>query len=317
MPAFTDVARRNISCHEENPGYFRPVLPGSKRLHSSDDDFHSRHMAEQRNKRKNLQERRLKRARTSFMAGRPLPVSRLVEAMDKTQLKNVLETVIAQHPEVEQTIYKNVRRPSTNAIIGLVRAKAAQIAAHLPYKCDIESDYSYIRVKPYLTEFLNCISDFILNLLPPMDFVLSHSCVILHVITGLIHELPNFSNTEFQYTKSVAYQQLANLWLIVLSWQNNPQDAEGACEDVGSAEASLEWLKTVQNMKLLELVEKHNESSAGKFAAVVEHIKTELGTHAVLSNSCSPEAAAPQGSILSDLITVDYSSYSIAANTYL
>ena len=27
------------------------------------------------------------------------------------------------------------------------------IISHLPYKCDVESDYSYLRIKPHLQEF--------------------------------------------------------------------------------------------------------------------------------------------------------------------
>lgn len=292
-----------------------------KRRRGRDDDYLSqpRQLGEhQRNKSKVLQERRVKRARIPLISGQRLPVNRLVELLDQSQLKHILEAVMAQHPEVAQTIQKCATKPSPDAILDLIKEKAAQIAAHLPYKCDVESDYSYIRVKPFLTEFLDCISDFILDLLPPIESVFSTSCFILHTITTLIHELPNFSNNEFQYTRAIAYQQLANLWLTLLSRHQSFEERE--FEDVNSLSAntpepSLEWLKTVESMKLLEHLEKHNEATEGKFAAVVDFLKAELGNHAQLAISCSPEAVAPQGSIFNDLITVDYSNYSIATNT--
>lgn len=323
MSTSTDFGRRNRFFQDDNMLHHPKngiSLKAIKRRRGWDDDYLSqpRQFAEQhKNKRKFLQERLVKRARTPTISGKNLPISRLVEVMDYSQLKSVLEMVMAQHPEVAQTIHKSAVKPSTGRIVELIKDKAARIVAHLPYKCDVESDYSYIRVKPYLTEFLDCISDFILNLLPPMEFVLANSCYILDVITNLIHELPCFSNSEFQYTKTIAYQQLANLWLIVLS-HTQAEESE-AVEDpvLGLSEPSLEWLKTVESMKLLEQMEKHNETSGGKFAAVVEHIKSELGTYAQANGSCSPEAAAPQGSIFNDLITVDYSNYSIAANASL
>lgn len=294
---------------------------GKRRRSGRDDEYLSqpRQMAEHhRNKSKAIQERRIKRARTPLISGQRLPVNRLVELLDKSQLKTILEAVMAQHPEVAQTIQKCATKPSPEAIINLIQEKAAQIAAHLPYKCDVESDYSYIRVKPFLTEFLDCISDFILDLLPPMDSVLPTSCFILHTITTLIHELPNFSNNEYQYTKAVAYQQLANLWLTLLTRHQKAE--EGDSEDANTLSSStpeppLEWLKTVESMKLLEHLEKHNEASEGKFAAVVDYLKVEIGNHPQFAISCSPEAVAPQGSIFNDLITVDYSNYSIATNT--
>lgn len=297
------------------------VLKTIKRRRGWDDDYLSqpRQMAEQnKNKRKIMQERLFKRARTPTIYGKNLPVTRLVEVMDHSQLKSVVDIVMAQHPEVVHTIHKSAVKPSTESIVELIKQKSALIVDHLPYKCDVGSDYSYIRVKPYLTEFLDCISDFILNLLPPMEIVLANSCYILDVITTLIHELPCFSNSEFQYTKTIAYQQLANLWLIVLS-HTQSDDGELTLEDtaLGLSEPSLEWLKTVESMKLLERMEKHNEASGGKFSAVVDHIRSELGAQAQLNASCSPEAVAPQGSIFNDLITVDYSNYSITAHASL
>ena len=46
---------------------------------------------------------------------------------------------------------------------------------------------------------------------------MTHSFAILHETTKLVYNLPNFTNQEFQYTKSSALEQIANCWLIVLS----------------------------------------------------------------------------------------------------
>lgn len=320
MSTHADLPRWNRSLPDDNSMHKSKAgfaLKNMKRRRGRDDESYAqpRQMAEfPRNKLKSIQERRIKKARTPSISGQALPVARLVEVMDYDQLRNVLEVVMAQHPEVALTIQKSAPKPSTEVTIELIKHKFAEISGHLPYKCDVESDYSYIRVKPYLTEFLNCISDFILNLLPPMESVFATSCSILNTITTLIHDLPNFSNNEYQYTREIAYQQLANLWLILFSRNHNDEDAEDKASQA-SLEQTLEWLKTVESMKLPEQMEKHNEQSNGKFTAVVDYIRNELGEHAPLNNSCSPGAVAPAGSIFNDLITVDYLNYSIATNT--
>lgn len=249
-----------------------------------------------------FQTARLKRTKTPRILGQTLPLNRLIEVLDHQSLQNLLQQVVAHHPEVAQTVANIAPKPATSDAVALMQSKLNGILTHLPYKCDVESDYSYIRIKPHLTEFLNCLSDFILSLLPPMDTSTTNACVMLDVITNMIHDLPNFSNSEFQYTKATAYEQIANSWLIVLSHKTEEQEGEELYDS--------EVVKTIQEFGLQAKVQKHNEASMGKFAVVADFIKHELDAHEQLVHSIGPS-----GSILSDLITVDYSNYSIAART--
>lgn len=232
--------------------------------------------------------RRVKR-RTPRITGQRLPVTRLVELLDRETLQNLLHQVVQHHPEVAPTVQKLAPEPLLTALAELLRRKAREVAANLPYKCDVESDYLYTRVKGHLEEFLHCVSDFVLSVLPPTDAGLANACAMLDVVTGLVHELPNFSNSEFQYTKAVAYEQLANLWLVAL---DRGDDADRADE----------WVRLVRELDLVAVVEKHDRLLGGKLAAVVEMLKGELAAH----------APAP---LLSDLITVDYSNFSLAAKS--
>lgn len=251
--------------------------------------------------------RRIKRSRTPRILGQNLPVSRIVELMDHASLQRLLQEVVTHHPEVGHTVQLLAPKPTVKEAMQLVQRKLDDMVAHLPYKCDVESDYSYARVKPYLTELLNCISDFILTLLPPMEASLASACQMLDLITDTIHALPDFSNSEFQYTRQTAYEQLANLWLIVLA-HHQDEDHE-LCDDAPKVESSIELMKVVAELDLVAKVQRHNDKAHGKFAPVAEFLRAELDVYDHIHAHNAP------GSIFNDLITVDYSNYSIAART--
>lgn len=236
----------------------------------------------------------------------------MVEVLDRKALQELLQSVINVHPEVAQTVSRIAPRPTLKQAVDLMKLKAEAIIAHLPYKCDSESDYSYIRIKPHLMEFLHTLSDFILNLLPPMELNLLHACQMLDEITSLMHGLPNFTNNEFQYTRATAYEQIANLWFIVLAHHNGDDSADVA-DDFNAAnnvESLVEFAKTIQELDLVKKLEKHNEISRGKFHKVEEYVKSALDAHEQMDRTLNGS-----GSILNDLITVDYSNYSISART--
>ncbi|GEQ70515.1 hypothetical protein JCM33374_g4193 [Metschnikowia sp. JCM 33374] len=284
-----------------------------KRRNQEDETMPQRHTPSQM-ARKHSAVNRFKRTKTPTISGQSLPVNRLIEVLDHASLSALLQTVMIHHPEIVQTVSKLAPKPSVNDTIELIKQKANAVKANLPYRCDIESDYSYIRVKAHLTEFLGCISDFVLDLLPPMESSLQNACIIFDMITTMIHELPNFTNKEFQYTKNMAYEQIANSWLTVLNHHKCTEEPESAGEDTSAAgpniEKSIEWLKTIEEMHLLEQVEKHNELSGTKFNSLVEFVRSELDSFAQINNSFSNT-----GSIFQDFITVDYSGFSIPART--
>ncbi|PVH20314.1 hypothetical protein CXQ85_002101 [Candidozyma haemuli] len=259
---------------------------------------------------------KLKRSKTPKIYGSALPVNRLIETLDKESLQALLQQIVNHHPETTTTISKLSPKATLEDSVKLMKEKFQSIIDHLPYKCDIESDYSYIRVKVHLTEFLNCLSDFILTLLPPMDAGLANACDMLDVITSMIHDLPNFSNNEFQYTKSTAYEQIANSWLIVLTNQaSHDDDTDSVCDDTAlsslNVEKTLEFVKTLREHDIQKKIEKHNDLSFGKFTAVLDFVKSEFESCERIHHSLNNNGR----SLLSDMISVDYSNYSITART--
>ena len=244
---------------------------------------------------------RHKRLKTPRIKGEPLPLKRIIEVLDESQMQQLLQNLVQIHPEITETVSKLAPKPDLDDTLALIKSKFDDIFSRFPYKCDIESDYSYLRIKPSLTEFFHCLSDFILNNLPPVENLMQKAVKFLDAITNLIHELPNFTNQEFQYTRLMAYEQIVNCWLIVLN-----SDSEE--EDLASTHPTNNLITLIQDLDLQNKVQHHDLASQGKFKAVASFIAQVLETNEKLHQLSNQSA-------IMDMITVDYSNYSLAAHT--
>lgn len=264
-----------------------------------------------------------KRLKTPKIVGQSLPMNRLVEVLDDKSLRNLLSTLIDMHPEIANTVDKLSPRPPITSSMELLKEKFRDIINHMPYKCEVESDYSYLRIKPYFMEFLSCLSDFILNYLPPIVHNTLNSLAFLDAATTLLHELPNFESSEFQYTRSIAYERVANTWLVVVSGKiycgelvdptiSHTSTTETTLQDdgVAAAENSYNLVNIVNSLDLLLTLEKHNRLSEGRFTQVIDFLKSEQEQVKALESSKA--GGTPTTSVLGELITVDYSNFSIS-----
>lgn len=265
---------------------------------------------------------KIKKTKTEKIYAQKLPLKRLIEVLDHKSLQGLLVQLVAEHPEITKTVYQASPRPSLPDYVKIVEQKYNDIINHLPYKCDIESDYSYLRIKPYLNEFLDCLSDFILNFLPPVETNLNTTIRFLDEITNILHKLPNFTNREFQYTKLIAYEQVANTWLIALSHNSQIDDSVSASiTDASSSspspvsqhnlEKSMALIKLIEELGLKEKLLKHNEITLGKFSTVIDFVDSEMENYDNINYSLNNNYS----NTINDLITVDYSNFSIIAKT--
>ncbi|CAN3371132.1 tethering factor for nuclear proteasome Sts1p [Diutina catenulata] len=234
---------------------------------------------------------RHKRTKVPRIHGQRLPVARMMEVMDRDQLQRMLGELMHHHPEIEDTIVHRIApRPRVDDCIELLRQKLADVGAHLPYKCDHESDYSYLRVKPRISELLQTMSDFVLHFLPPVETDVCNSLAFLEAATSVLDDLPNFTSLEFQFTRQTAYEQLANTWMLVVS-----------CDGDDASQAAK--ARQLTKMAVLDRLSRHNVFARGKFDAVIEFLK---------AHQSQQELVAQQG-VLGDLITLDYSNYRTSA----
>ncbi|CUM64964.1 uncharacterized protein PRCAT00002582001 [Priceomyces carsonii] len=301
----------NIKAMHNNHNLINSQSLGRKRKHFEDDMRVHKPSNMSSRKIQSPISGRTKKSKTPKILGQPLPLNRLVEVLDHKSLQNLLHNLIQIHPEVSGTVDKLCPKPTMSSSLALLKEKFDNIISHLPYKCDIESDYSYLRVKGYLNEFLNYLSDFILNYLPPNETNIVKSLTFMDLVTGMIHKLPNFSNTEFQYTKSMAYDQLSNTWLIALSQNKQCLDDQSVGENGSETDISTSLVKILNELEIEEKLHKHNDLSMGRFNVALDFVKSEMENFEVLNRTLINNGQ----SLINDLITIDYSKFSIAAKT--
>lgn len=233
-----------------------------------------------------------KRAKLPIIKGERLPVTRLIETLDRSSMSGLLMNLIRVHPEIQSTIQTLHPRVDINDAMNVLHEKFDAISNNLPYKGDLENDYSYLRIKPYLNEFLNCLSDFILNYLPPNEINIVDSLKFIDMTTKLITKLPNFTSQEYKYINSKCYEQIANTWLIIL---------HNLCpEDENDDEKLYNFVKLVNDFNLKHKLYQYNQSCNDEFTKIMEFV----------NDRCN---ALDNNNGLNDLITIDYSNY-ITAN---
>lgn len=234
-----------------------------------------------------------KRAKVPIIKGERLPMNRLIETVDRPLLNKLLTELVHHHPEICKTIYEIQPHIEAEDAMNMMEQKFDAISKNLPYKGDLENDYSYLRVKPYLNEFLNGLSDYILNYLPPIENNLFHSLKFIDFSTNLIIKLPHFNNNEYKYIKLKCFEQIANTWLIIL---NN------LCDDNDETNESLfNFIRIANEYDLKNKLNNYNTISENKFDKVVEFINEKFNAHQSAYS-------------INELITIDYSNYSLTAH---
>lgn len=229
-----------------------------------------------------------KRAKIPIIKGEKLPVTRMIESLNHENVVNLLTELVKVHPEITKTINDIQPKISIEESIKLISNKFQMIKNNLPYKEEL-NDYSYLRIKPYLNEFLNCLSDFILNYLPPIENNFINSLTFIDFSTNLIIELPDFKNKEFEYIKSKCFEQISNTWLIILNEMLN--------ENNENDENLYNFIKIVNDLDLKNKIMSYNESCDNKFENILEFINSKVKVNAI-----------------NEFITIDYSNY-LTANS--
>ncbi|CCG20734.1 hypothetical protein CORT_0A03460 [Candida orthopsilosis Co 90-125] len=283
-----------------------------------------------------------KRSRTPRIIGQPLPPTRIIETLDKSDLTKLIYSLIDIHPELNQTISKIAQPPSITNILTILNAKYETLISALPYKCDASSDYSYLRIKPYLVDFLNCLEDYILWILPPNQHDdLVTSLWFLHESTNLIHKLPNFTNSEFQYTRNLTYETIINCWIILFNQDlandaifqifrkqrstghsNGKVNADGEEEEDADDDELIEKLRVHQRYcsKFGQLIEIYQEKLHQYKLAMNEQYNNRLGSDGAATGSASAvgngngngDGTVAANARLNEFVTVDYSQYSLS-----
>ncbi|KAH3684374.1 hypothetical protein WICPIJ_004650 [Wickerhamomyces pijperi] len=215
--------------------------------------------------RKPVRKSSMKKSRSiNRIQGQQLPPSRLIESLDHESLQKLLNSLISTHPEITESLYKCAPRPTVASCIEILQSKVELIISQLPYKVDAGSEYAYLRVKPYIDDFLHALSDYTLNFLTPVETTPANSLDFLDQATALLHKLPTFNKASDNYFSDMAYEQLGHTWLDSL------KEFIKSTEDDGSG------IYVLINQGWEARLRGHSEGSRGRLSNVNEWFANEV-----------------------------------------
>ncbi|VVT45754.1 uncharacterized protein SAPINGB_P000874 [Magnusiomyces paraingens] len=200
-----------------------------------------------------------KRARFDRMSGRPLPVARLVETLDKKALETLVTALVHARPDMAPAIHALAPAVSVASALTALSAKLETIFLGLPYKGDQAGDYAYLRVRPAIDDFLAALADYTAHFLPPNETQPSNSLAFLDAATMLLHKLPTWASPENNHARTVAYDRIAAAWVLAL------QEAEKRANGLGLAYGG--WQHKLDN---------HNELSGQLLTPAASYLRNAL-----------------------------------------
>ncbi|CAR28170.1 hypothetical protein ZYGR_0N06610 [Zygosaccharomyces rouxii] len=163
-----------------------------------------------------------RRPHHSTISGQPLPLHRGLELMSKDQLQYILIEVMKNYPISQQLVQNKLVdfNFSIEKCEILLKEKLQQLHESIPYSRSHDyqrlSDYAFVRMKPHILEFLNCLVDCVLDRIPPRVDNLHESLKILDMTTDMVTKLPRFQLASNNYYYDKCLEQLACLWCTVI-----------------------------------------------------------------------------------------------------
>ncbi len=204
-------------------------------------------------------QRQIKRTRTGVI-GKPLALPRLLETLDASSLRGVLQSICTQHPEIGSEVEHTAPRPSVPSALGVLKEYESSLQSSFPFGGDSSSDYAYNRVRAPLIALLDALADFTPHFLPPNETQASQSLAFLDGATGVIHRLPNWHSFQNTLHKQNAYEEMSGAWTLAI--REAAKRAGGMQLQYGG------W-----DQKLA----KHNQQSGGKLQDAVNELSANIG----------------------------------------
>jgi protein Cut8 len=221
------------------------------------------------------------------MAGRPLPLPRLLETLDKTQLRMVLQTICERHPDIGQEVVSGAPRPSVASALQVLGEYQDKLRSAVPFGHS-SSDYTYFRVKQPLAALVDAISDFTPQYLPPNEQQANVSLQYLDGATKLIHELPDWESQQNRHHKDNAYDEISKAWALVIT--------EASKRGGGFVLHTGGWDQTLT---------KHNQQCGGRLGEAMNAMATHGWTG---TNPNASSGSSDPNSILNQLMNGTYGS---------
>lgn len=228
-----------------------------------------------------------KKVRSNEVIGRPLSLHRLLETLDTSQLRTVLERICERHSDIGNEVVSGAPRPSVASALDVLQGYQDKMKAAVPYG-ETSPEYTYYRVKEALIALIDALSDFTPQFLPPIETQPAKSLQFLDGATNLIHQLPDWQPQAYRHHKDNAFEEISKAWALVI----NEAGKRGGGFNLHSGG----W-----DQKLSQ----HNERSGGRLASAIGAMTESVGWIGSNSNGGSSSTSDPN-SILNQLISGTY-----------
>ncbi|KAI1418362.1 Cut8-domain-containing protein [Hypoxylon sp. FL1857] len=230
-----------------------------------------------------------KKIRSNELAGRPLTLPRLLETLDATQLRTVLQTICERQPEIGEEVVKSAPRPTVECALQVLKEYQDKLRDAFPYG-ESSSDYTYFRVRQPLLALIDALVDFTPQYLPPNETSANVSLQYLDGATKIIHSLPEWESHSHRHHKENTYDEISKAWALVIN--------EASKRGGGFILHSGGWDQTLA---------KHNQQSGGRLGAAISAMAANVGWVGGPSGGAQ-NTPAGQGSILDQLMAGNYGS---------
>ncbi|KAL6921959.1 hypothetical protein ACHAPO_002719 [Fusarium lateritium] len=226
-----------------------------------------------------------KKVRANEIIGRPLALPRLLETLDTSQLRTVLERICETHPDIGHEVVTQAPRPSVSSAVEVLQGYEQKMKDAIPYG-ESSPEYTYYRVKEPLVAFIDALSDFTPQFLPPNETQPTKSLEFLNEATDFIHRLPNWEPQAYRHHKETAYEEISKAWALVIN-------------EAGKKAGGL----NLHSGGWDQILSRHNEQSGGRLSTAIHAMSMSVGWMGSNANTGSGSAS---DSILNQLMSGSY-----------
>lgn len=193
----------------------------------------------------------------SLPLGRPLPLSRLLDDLDKEGLQELLKNLCERHPGLTNEVYKHAPKPSVSKALSTLAVLERRVQSSFPFGGETKGEYAYNRVLPHVKELLNALMDYVPHFLPPNEEHALETLAFLDGATTIISRLPDWNNPNHSLTKREAFEEINGAWILGIR--------EASKKGAGVAAAPY-----------LDQLRHRNDESGGQLASAVNFAMREL-----------------------------------------
>ncbi|KAJ4133614.1 Tethering factor for nuclear proteasome sts1 [Fusarium equiseti] len=228
-----------------------------------------------------------KKVRGNEVIGRPLTLPRLLETLDTSQLRTVLERICESHPDIGHEVVTQAPRPSVSSAVEVLQGYETKLKDAIPYG-ETSPEYTYYRIKEPLIALIDALSDFTPQFLPPIETQPTKSLEFLNEATDFIHRLPDWEPQAYRHHKETAYEEISKAWALVI----NEAGKKGGGLNLHSGG----WD---------QILSRHNEQSGGRLSSAINAMSMSVGWMGSNAN-VGPGGPSESNSILNQLMSGTY-----------